>query len=483
MSAPSLASRAVTALALTIGFYLFAIAIAAGLLAIPYFEVTFFHRIYGRLTVACIVGGLAILWSILPRFDRFVAPGPQLTEKAQPQLFAALRDIAKATQQQMPREVYLINDVNAWVAQRGGFAGIGSRRVMGLGLPLMQSLTLSQFRAVVAHEFGHYHGGDTSLGPWIYKTREAIGRTVRNLAASGGALHAPFLWYGNFFMRITQAISRAQELAADRLAATVAGAKNAAKALVAVEGASVAFDSYWRGEVLPLLSNGYHAPIAAGFKQFMNAGIISEAVQLTVEEAMTKGSSNEFDSHPPLRERVAALKDLPQGNVVEDEAHAVTLLRGVGILERDLLRSLLIDPTLADRLKNVAWTDTGSTIYLPNWREAAKKNANALRDLTFADLPRIVDTLPAFAKKVVSDHENEQPLDSAKRILGSALSTALADAGWVCDASPGNNISFALNGRKIEPFSLIPRLLERELTAEAWISECQEAGIAGLRLV
>ena len=74
----------------------------------------------------------------------------------------------------MPREVYLIGDVNAFVADRGGFMGFGSRRVMGLGLPLLSILSVSQFRAVLAHEFAHYYGGDTSLGPWVYKTQTAI---------------------------------------------------------------------------------------------------------------------------------------------------------------------------------------------------------------------------------------------------------------------------------------------------------------------
>jgi Zn-dependent protease with chaperone function len=33
--------------------------------------------------------------------------------------------------------------------------GFGSRRVMGLGLPLLQALNVSQLEAVLAHEFGH----------------------------------------------------------------------------------------------------------------------------------------------------------------------------------------------------------------------------------------------------------------------------------------------------------------------------------------
>jgi len=55
----------------------------------------------------------------------------------------------------MPKEVYLIADVNASVAQRGGILGVGSRRVVGLGLPLTRILSVAQLRAVLAHEFGH----------------------------------------------------------------------------------------------------------------------------------------------------------------------------------------------------------------------------------------------------------------------------------------------------------------------------------------
>jgi len=79
----------------------------------------------------------------------------------------------------MPAEVYLIAEANAWVIDRGGIMGCGSRRVMGLGLPLLQVLSVYQLRAVLAHEFGHFHGGDTKLGPWVYK----ITRHERPLAA------------------------------------------------------------------------------------------------------------------------------------------------------------------------------------------------------------------------------------------------------------------------------------------------------------
>src|SRR5689334_17074889 len=248
----SLASRAILALALAIGFYVLAIGIALGLLGAVYAELVYANEILIKPTIFAVIGAILILWSILPRIDRFTAPGPQLHADAQPELFALISEVAAKTGQPMPREVYLIPEVNAWVMQRGGLAGIGSRRVMGIGLALLQSVEVEHLRAILAHEFGHYHGGDTALGPWIYKTRMAIGRTIQNLSRS--SLHKPFLWYGNFFLRVTQAISRAQELAADKLAATVAGARTTIDALTAVHRAGAAYDAYWSSEVLPVLS-------------------------------------------------------------------------------------------------------------------------------------------------------------------------------------------------------------------------------------
>ena len=68
---------------------------------------------------------------------------------------------------------------------------------MGVGLPLLAGLSVSEFRAVLAHGFGHFYGGDTRLGPWVYKTRSAIVRTIENLVRSGRKLlYCPFLWYG-----------------------------------------------------------------------------------------------------------------------------------------------------------------------------------------------------------------------------------------------------------------------------------------------
>jgi len=175
---------ALFSMAMVVLSYAFVLALAAACVFLPYWLMTSANSANGQLVLLFLFGisiAGAMLWSLLPRPDKFKAPGPVLDKSQHPHLFAELENIATALNEPMPRDVYLIGDLNAWVADRGGFMGFGSRRVMGLGLPLLSILTVSQFRAVLAHEFAHYYGGDTSLGPWVYKTQSALIRIFQNI--------------------------------------------------------------------------------------------------------------------------------------------------------------------------------------------------------------------------------------------------------------------------------------------------------------
>src|SRR5262249_24416072 len=186
----SLAIRAVFAIVLMALFYALAVAVAAALVGLGIAilkHVTLIRNAramvaIGLVGLTCLAAAAVVVWSMLPRFDRFTPPGPEVVEARHPRLFAEIRAIAAASGQRMPAHVYLFSDVNAFVTQRGGIMGIGSRRVMGIGLPLLRTLQVDELRAVLAHEMGHFYGGDTRLGPWIYKTRGGLIRTVGNLS-------------------------------------------------------------------------------------------------------------------------------------------------------------------------------------------------------------------------------------------------------------------------------------------------------------
>jgi len=121
-----LAQRAVLAIVLMVSFYVLAAAVVLGLLWIPYAEWVYLHRVHPRLAIGCIVSALALVVAVFPRRDKFDAPGPRLDEASQRKLFTMLQSVADATKQDMPAEVFLVSDVNAWVSNRGGTMGLAA---------------------------------------------------------------------------------------------------------------------------------------------------------------------------------------------------------------------------------------------------------------------------------------------------------------------------------------------------------------------
>jgi hypothetical protein len=81
---PSLAGRAFLALGLMIGFYVLAMTIAFGLLYLPYAEVVYAKRLHFKLALFCVIGAGVILWSIIPRPDRFLAQARFSQRRASP---------------------------------------------------------------------------------------------------------------------------------------------------------------------------------------------------------------------------------------------------------------------------------------------------------------------------------------------------------------------------------------------------------------
>ena len=467
----SLTQRAYVALALTIGFYLLALAAAAALLFAVYAQIFWADRIYVKLVLFCVIGAGVILWSIVPRFDKFVEPGPRLDPDRQPELFAELRNVATKTRQEMPAEVYLIPEINAYVSHRGGRFGFGKRRIMGLGLTLMESVTLPQFRAIVAHEFGHYANDDLKFGAWIYQAREAIGRTIRSLEQHSTALDIPFKAYAKLFIRVTQAISRAQELAADRLAASITSARDTIAALTAVRRVAPAYMSYIDGELAPVLARGYRPPVANGFTAFIAVEPIRKALDEALAETIANEQTEMEDSHPPLRERIAALGG-SEPIVDPSGDRAVTLLRNLPSLEAALLTTMWSDPAAAAQFQSVSWEEAGPRVFVPWWKESATEHAAALRDVT---PPRIADAVPSLVK--ISEGDDESRTAFATHIAGAALAARLSDLGWMCDATPGKPIAFSRDGKTIEPFNVVTKLQKGEISAEAWAEECRAAGL------
>ncbi len=461
------------------GFYAFALAMVAALLWVPYAELRYVHRVHFQLTAVCLGADGTILWSLVPRRDRFEPPGPPLEPESQPKLFAVIDEVAAATGERSPDEVYLVNQVNAWVAERGGVMGFRSRRVMGVGLPLLQTLSLAEFRAVVAHEFGHYRGGDVKLGPWIYRTRATIGRTIAGMHDT--MLQAPFLWYGKQFLKLTHAVSRQQEFVADGVAAAVAGAGAQASALRRVTAAAVAFDAYMRTELLPVVRAGYLPPVAEGFDQFNRVPGVSAKLAEVVQHAEGSANADPFDTHPSLRERLAALGETPVDDRREPVA-AMSLITNVEGTARSLLEHTWGDENVRG-LRPLRWEDVGESVYATEWRAVAARHAAWLAQFTAERIPASDRELMHAGSDLVAKGESNVDADEctgrAVYVISAGLACLLLDRGWKAETGPGQALELANGPERISPSEIVQQLRDARLSPEAWSARCENLGIAG----
>jgi Zn-dependent protease with chaperone function len=493
VSRPSLFGRALLALLLTVGFYGLALGIAFGLLYLIYLEVVVLNRINVRFTIFALIGAVVILWSILPRIDRFTAPGPRLTRTKFPRLFTEIERVASQTGQALPREVYLVPDVNAFVTERGGMMGIGSRRVMGIGFPLFHLMSVDELSAVIAHEFGHFYGGDTALGPWIYKTRAAIVRTVMNLGQTNRWLTIPFEAYANMFLRVTNTVSRQQEFSADQLAARTLGAQATIGGLQKVHKYGEAFAVYFRQEYLPVIETGYKPSLLNGFELFLKAPRIVEAVDNHYQQQLTEGKSDPYDTHPALKERIAALQALPVGTV-RNNLLASTLLPAGENLEYQMLSHMIDKKEHLQGLKDIAWEQVAETAYLPQWERNVQSYKHVLCEITPLHLFEEAQNISGLFRKLAAAGKflpsNVQPsqvpqetqLQVINGIIGSALAFSLKQNGWQIKTSPGEDLVFVKGSKELRPFNFFPHLMTDKPSRENWQEFCEENQISQMPL-
>jgi Zn-dependent protease with chaperone function len=478
----SIAFRSFLAVLLFVGFYILGLGIAAALLYVPFIDIGggSFHV---RADFFCVIGAFIIVISLVPRRNKFEQPGPLLQEAEHPRLFAEIRKVAELTGQVMPKEVYLISQVNAWVSQYGGFLGFKTKRIMGLGLTLLQILDISELRAILAHEFGHYYGGDTKLAPLVYRTRSTIERTLSGLSNHSSMLQKPFQVYGNLFLRVTHSVSRAQEFAADKLAVSIAGSEKFISGLTKIHAASEAFDPYWKNELAPVLSSGFLPPVADGFRMFIKAQKISDGLAEKIQSELENPISNKYDTHPPFKNRIDSVKDIH--TIVQDNANnvmAITLMENVQFVEKQLL-IFIADKKSVESLKPIEWNEAAEKVYIPYWEAVMQGQTIGLKDITPLDIPKVARDVSSFAEGLkINKNEQISHAALANKVIGSALAFILHNKGWSVETFPGESVYFKHDGLSMDPFNVLTDLSSGKLTEADWDEICRNAGIENINI-
>ncbi|MBL8694743.1 MAG: M48 family metallopeptidase [Planctomycetes bacterium] len=483
-SGPSLTGRICLALGLTVLFYALALGIVAFCAAVVIDDLFLTRRLRIRADIALAMAGGAILWALVPRKDTFEAPGPKLKIEDHPRLEAEIKKVAEAAGQPMPEDVYLLDAVNAFVSERGGRLGFGGRRVLGIGLPLLQLCTIEQFRAVLAHEFGHFVGSDTLLGTFLYRTRTAIGRTVYSLGKSGSPVKWIFIGYGKLFLRITHAVSRAQEFSADAFSAQVTSPRIAAEALRKVIPYDAVYMRYWTQEVVPVLQAGRIPPIHEGLEIFCKSMDGLEILE-HAESGATTAKADPYDTHPPLRERVEALGQRMEGAFAEGVS-ADTLLEGAASFQQTLLAAA-IGPEKVSQLRPIDWDHVFAEISVPAQKAMLQNYRGQLAGITPRNLLQHVQRLAMRNGRVVRVPDG-QPVSQAEMVEAFHVvwpSILVLFHDRCADPKCGVGAPFTVslpNGERAAPLIELRSAVGELKPPEHWVSFCERAGVADVDL-
>ncbi len=457
--------RAVLALAFLVFYYVAALSIAAALLAIPYLEFHALERVHLNIALPCLLGAGSILWSLVPRREPFVPPGPRVTREEQPRLFEVIDGIARQMGAEVPAEVYLVPEVNAFVTQRGGFLGFGGKRILGLGIPLLAVQNVSQLRSVLAHEFGHFAGGETRLAGVIYATRSAMIRTLENLEKAGRRfLQKPFEWMLKGYLRLTQSISRQQELLADMWSIRIAGKEAHVSALSLAGIHGTGFSLFLNQEVRPLTEYGV-APdnVFEGYRRFLSSSGW-ERMQPLVKQMLETADVDPFDSHPPLEERLEFAKTVESAESAIDSTPAYSLLTKSKQLE-EVFSTSLHPPGVV----TVSWDQLGEQ-WQKMWERMAKRlqarcsgfDVSQLLSLP-RDPSRVEELAQAVAPRLLGYRlpDRQEEIDRfARSHAGAWLATILAARGFKFETAPGESVRLACGAEAVDPMALTATAIE-----------------------
>ncbi len=282
-------------------------------------------EVAGPADVVGVLGGVAVPRSTRDPDADF---GPKLRRLDAPGLFDEVAEVARRLGVRPPEEVRLAFlpccGVVAW--RRG--------RALLLGLPLLDVLTQAELRSILAHELAHLARGDATWSARSLRFVEGLSRALDDPSRRPwGPLKHWARGCRGLAARLVGPIATGQEARADRVAATIAGGRAAASALVKV------------ALVQPLFREllGHHDPdrpgsanLYATFRRFWDrlpAPLLEEMRLrlLAVDEGPTASP------HPPLPDRVATILAYPDApDPLPEQRRAIALLGDPDWLEQML---------------------------------------------------------------------------------------------------------------------------------------------------
>ena len=361
---------------------LFSIALAIACIYVGFFVMTNSGHIIGLVAGLGIMSIGIMVFIFLIKFLFSVKKYDEsgtfvITQNEQPELFDFIKQLNADTQTQFPKKIVLSPEVNACVFYNDSFWSMifPVKKNLQIGLGLVNSLTLSEFKAVMAHEFGHFSQRSMKLGSFVYNVNKAVYNMLYENNDYGdflqkfGNLHwaiGIFVWVTIQIVKAIQkflqamyglinknymGLSRQMEFHADAVAASVSGSNNCIAALRKLEVGEVCYQTVIQkaNELLQektRLKNIYdnHNQVMEQYAKRNNLSLENHTP--VTDEAFFKkfryhkiNIKDQWASHPPREERNTYLQELDV-QAVKDVQPAWVLFKNAEGLQQELTASL-----------------------------------------------------------------------------------------------------------------------------------------------
>ncbi len=343
--------------------FILAVGLAIACVAGGIFIISVIHNLWMILVGAGLIGvGIMVLIFLIKflfavsKFDR--SGSIEIKEKEQPQLFAFIRQLTKDTQTPFPKKIYLSPEVNACVFYDSSFWSMffPVKKNLQIGLGLVNALNLSEFKAVMAHEFGHFSQRSMKLGSFVYQVNRIIYNMLYDNNSYGAFLRSwasissTFAFFANITVHIIQGIqwvlqkmygvinksymrlSREMEFHADAVAASVSGGNNCISALQRIELADSGYNLVLRKydelyKEKKLGKNAYqdHRVVLHQMAHTFKLSVQDELPVVSREFLNSNNLSrvnfkDQWASHPTTEEREANLEKLGVYSAASEES-------------------------------------------------------------------------------------------------------------------------------------------------------------------
>lgn len=304
----------------------------------------------------CIYGIMSICKGIFSCFSsknkRNFQMGILINKNEQPKLYEFISELCKGMNTEMPENIILHAEPVFFV--KHGNSTLADEKISGrtlaIGLPLLRYLNINELRAILAHEFAHFTGKDTTYSVIYYPVYLSTVTSIINLqqyinaysrVRNGWIYQIPMLIpnyllksYYNSFNKSNRKLSRLREKRADLIAEKYCGGKSIKDGLKKVYSFSNVFLRHVRYDIQNLYKS---KKVFINYYQFFNSK--SEFVNPEAERELSselKKESGLYDTHPSLTERLNYITS--NNEVFSDNNAAIDLFDNVQALEEKMTK-------------------------------------------------------------------------------------------------------------------------------------------------